>query len=177
MLESLICRIMVGANATCNALMSNTESSGVSVRHRSGEKFLIQYEVILQNLYDHHMSLNKRVLRDRVNPYKRILKIHQSMSRCRLTPYIKSNLYTPDFYDNCTNIIHFPKKCMQREKAVTFLMKSIRIESQFFPTFFDSEEGQISFFSSVNKTITSSDFCWPEWKTALALLKLAKLEI
>jgi len=176
-LESLICRIIVGANATCNALKSNTESSGVSVRHRSGEKFLVQYDVILQNLYDHRMSLNKRVVRDRVKPYKRILMIHQSMSRCRFTPYITLHLYTPDFYDNCTNVIHFPKKCMQREKAVAFLMKSIRIESQFFPTFFASDEGQISFFSSANKTITGSNLCWPEWKEALELLKLAKLEI
>ena len=82
-LESLICRIMVGANATCNELKSSTENSGVMVRNRRGENLSIQFDVILQNFYDHHMSLNKTVVKDRLNAYKHIEKTYHSMSRCR----------------------------------------------------------------------------------------------
>ena len=168
---------MVGANATCNALKSKMESSGVPVHHRSGEKFLLQYDLILQKLYDHKMSSIKRVSRDRTIAYSLILMIHQSMSRCRSTLYLNCDFFTPAFYDNCTNIIHFPKECMKREKVVALLMKSVRFESQFFPNFFASEEGQISFFSSLNKTVTGSDLCWPDWKKSLELLKIAKLDL
>ena len=80
-------------------------------------------------------------------------------------------------YDNCTNLIHFPKECIQRERAVALLTKSASFERQFFPTFFASEDGQMSFFSSINKTVTSSDFCWPDWEKALNVLKLNELRL